>query len=116
MDHDGWRHYIPYHTGFSSVKCHIGCYNFETFYSYERIKNMNFAMWKKALNIIPSVTKEEWDQLDLVSKWLISTRAAVLIMTFLSAALAGLFALHDHEKVNPWAWLALTLGLVLAHA
>jgi 1,4-dihydroxy-2-naphthoate octaprenyltransferase len=77
---------------------------------------MNFAMWRKALQVIPEVSKEEWDALDLVSRWLIATRAAVLLMTFLSAVLAGLFALHDHAKVNPVNWLALVLGLVLAHA
>jgi 1,4-dihydroxy-2-naphthoate polyprenyltransferase len=76
---------------------------------------MNISMWKKALQVIPSVTKDEWDALDIVSKWLISTRAAVLIMTFISAALAGLFALRD-SKFNFPAWLALTLGLILAHA
>jgi len=76
---------------------------------------MNFAMWKKALNVIPEVSKEEWDQLDVISKWLISTRAAVLVMTFISAALAGLFAGRDHSfALVPW--LALTLGLILAHA
>jgi 1,4-dihydroxy-2-naphthoate octaprenyltransferase len=77
---------------------------------------MNFAMWKKALTVIPNVSKEEWDKLDIVSKWLISTRAAVLVMTFLSAVLAGLFALHDKGPIKWWAWLVLTLGLVLAHA
>src|SRR5271157_2859178 len=77
---------------------------------------MNFAMWKKALTVIPDVTKDEWDRLDIVSKWLISTRAAVLVMTFLSALLAGLFAWHDHLKVNLVSWLILALGLVLAHA
>ena len=56
---------------------------------------LDFAMWRKALNVIPDVSKEEWEQLDVVSRWLISTRAAVLIMTFLSAALAGIFALRD---------------------
>ncbi len=76
---------------------------------------MNFAMWKKALQIIPNVTKAEWDALDFVSKWLISTRAAVLIMTFISAALAGLFALREGQ-FNLVSWLALTLGLILAHA
>jgi 1,4-dihydroxy-2-naphthoate octaprenyltransferase len=76
---------------------------------------MNFAMWKKALEVIPSVTKEEWDGLDLVSKWLISTRAAVLIMTFISGVLAGLFALRD-GKFDIVLWLVLTLGLILAHA
>ncbi len=76
---------------------------------------MNFAMWKKALEVIPSVTKEEWDALDFVSKWLISTRAAVLVMTFISSALAGLFAFRDgHFSLLPW--LALTFGLILAHA
>lgn len=76
---------------------------------------MNTSMWKKALRVIPSVTKEEWDALDIVSKWLISTRAAVLIMTLISSGLAGLFALRD-GKFNLIAWLALTAGLILAHA
>jgi len=77
---------------------------------------MNFAMWRKALTVIPDVSKEEWDKLDIISKWLIGTRAAVLVMTFLSAVFAGLFALHDGYSVSPLAWLLLTLGLVLAHA
>jgi 1,4-dihydroxy-2-naphthoate polyprenyltransferase len=77
--------------------------------------NLNFPMWKKALQVIPSVSKEEWDDLDLMSRWLISTRAAVLVMTFISAALAGLFAWRDgHFQFLPW--LALTMGLILAHA
>jgi len=76
---------------------------------------MNFAMWKKALNVIPEVSKAEWDQLDVISKWLISTRAAVLVMTLISAALAGLFAWRDGSFVLV-PWLALTLGLILAHA
>lgn len=76
---------------------------------------MNFPMWKKALNVIPSVTKEEWDMLDLISKWLIASRAAVLIMTFLSAALAGIFALRD-GAFSFLPWLALVLGLIFAHA
>lgn len=76
---------------------------------------MNVSMWRKALNIIPSVSKEEWDQLDLISRWLIASRAAVLVMTFISAALAGLFALRD-EVFNLWAWLAITFGLIFAHA
>ena len=76
---------------------------------------MNISMWIKALKVIPAISKEEWDQLDIISKWLISTRAAVLVMTFISAALAGLFAFRDgHFRLLPW--LALVLGLVLAHA
>ena len=76
---------------------------------------VNFAMWQKALNVIPEVSKEEWDQLDLVSRWLISTRAAVLIMTFLSAALAGIFAFRD-GVFQFLPWLVLTFGLIMAHA
>lgn len=76
---------------------------------------MNVSMWRKALQVIPSVSKEEWDALDLVSKWLIASRAAVLIMTFISAALAGLFALRVGE-FNFLAWLGLAFGLIFAHA
>lgn len=76
---------------------------------------MNIAMWKKALSVIPEVSKEEWDRLDVISKWLISTRAAVLIMTFISAALAGLFAWRD-GSFNFLPWLALAFGLIMAHA
>jgi len=76
---------------------------------------INFSMWRQALNVIPSVSKAEWDDLDLISRWLISTRAAVLVMTFISAALAGLFALRD-QSFHFFPWIALTLGLILAHA
>ena len=81
----------------------------------ENRMKLDVAMWRKALNVIPDVSKQEWDQLDVVSRWLISTRAAVLIMTFLSAALAGIFALRDHAfQLVPW--LVLAFGLVMAHA
>jgi len=76
---------------------------------------MNPAMWLKALRIIPHVTKEEWQKLDIISRWLIATRAAVLIMTFLSAAFAGIFAFR--AGAFDWLrWLLLAFGLVLAHA
>ncbi len=76
---------------------------------------MNPSMWLKALRIIPHVTKEEWQKLDIISRWLIATRAAVLIMTFLSAAFAGIFAFR--AGAFDWLrWLLLTFGLVLAHA
>ncbi len=76
----------------------------------------NVAMWRKALQVIPEVSREEWQRLDLISRWLISTRAAVLIMTLLSASLAGLLAWRDGYAFPFWAWLLLALGLVLAHA
>lgn len=76
---------------------------------------MNITMWRKALTVIPNVSKQEWDGLDIVSKWLISTRAAVLVMTVMSAALAGLFAWRDNA-FDFLPWFALTIGLALAHA
>ena len=76
---------------------------------------MDPAMWKKALRVIPSVSKETWGTLDLVSKWLISSRAAVLVMTFTSSAIAGLFAARDGGfRILPW--LLMTVGLMLGHA
>ncbi|HEX9028082.1 MAG TPA: prenyltransferase, partial [Anaerolineales bacterium] len=76
---------------------------------------MNFAMWAKALQIIPRINKDEWDRLDIVSKWLISTRAAVLIMTFLSGAIAGILAIRA-GSFNFWYWVLLEIGLVMSHA
>ncbi len=76
---------------------------------------MNVAMWGKALRVIPRISKEEWNQLDVISRWLIATRAAVLIMTFISAAIAGLLALLV-GKFEFAPWLLLVIGLVLAHA
>ena len=65
---------------------------------------MNISMWRKALQIIPHVSKDEWNRLDVISKWLISTRAAVLIMTFLSGAIAGILAVRA-GKFNFGHWL-----------
>src|SRR5512135_2560818 len=76
---------------------------------------MNVGMWRKALQVIPRISKDEWDHLDVISKWLISTRAAVLIMTFISGAIAGILAYKD-GKFNFWYWLLLEIGLVMAHA
>jgi 1,4-dihydroxy-2-naphthoate octaprenyltransferase len=72
-------------------------------------------MWGKALRIIPRISTDEWKQLDVISKWLISTRAAVLIMTFISASIAGLLAVLA-GKFDFVPWLLMTIGLVLAHA
>lgn len=76
---------------------------------------MNPSMWLKALRVIPRIDKDEWKKLDVISKWLISTRAAVLIMTFLSAALAGIFAARVGQ-FNVGLWLLVTIGLILSHA
>jgi 1,4-dihydroxy-2-naphthoate octaprenyltransferase len=76
---------------------------------------MNVAMWVRALRVIPRITKDDWNALDVISRWLISTRAAVLIMTFISGAIAGIFAARD-GRFDLGAWLLLEVGLVMAHA
>jgi 1,4-dihydroxy-2-naphthoate octaprenyltransferase len=76
---------------------------------------MNVSMWAKAVNVIPRVSKEEWNALDVISRWLIATRSAVLVMTFISAAIAGLLAFRDNS-FNLLLWLMVTVGLLFAHA
>lgn len=76
---------------------------------------LNVEMWGKALRGIPRLEKEEWKGLDVISRWLIATRAAVLIMTFLSAAIAGILA-YRAGQFNLGLWVVLTIGLVMAHA
>jgi 1,4-dihydroxy-2-naphthoate polyprenyltransferase len=76
---------------------------------------MNVAMWLRALRVIPRISKSEWDSLDIISRWLISTRAAVLVMTFISAGIAGILA-YQHGRFHLGLWALLTLGLILAHA
>jgi len=76
---------------------------------------MKFSMWLKALQVIPHVSKSEWERLDIISRWLIATRAAVLIMTFISAAIAGMLAFQA-GKFNLGLWILLAIGLVFSHA
>ena len=77
--------------------------------------NINFSMWKKALtNLIKVETKDEWDKLDVISKWLIATRSAVTIVTIYSSTIAGLLAWRaGHFSWLPW--IIVTLGLFIAH-
>ena len=75
----------------------------------------NVAMWGKALTAMPRISKDDWDGLDIISRWLIATRSAVTIMTFTSAAFAGLLA----AKAGQFDWLLwglVTVGLIFAHA
>ena len=73
------------------------------------------AMWGKALTVMPRITKQDWDGLDIVSRWLIATRSAVIIMTFTSAAFAGLLAAKA-GRFDGLLFALVTLGLCLAHA
>jgi 1,4-dihydroxy-2-naphthoate octaprenyltransferase len=64
---------------------------------------------------MPRLNAEQWQRLDLVARWLIATRASVLLMTFSSAAIGGLLAWRDGYL--EWHLLLLVvIGLVFAHA
>lgn len=77
---------------------------------------MKSPLWLRALTRLPQVSAEDWQRLGPVSRWLVSVRAAVLVLTLVPALLAGFLAWRDGYAVNPWVWLLLTAGLVLAHA
>ncbi|OGO74509.1 MAG: ubiquinone biosynthesis protein UbiA [Chloroflexi bacterium RIFCSPLOWO2_12_FULL_71_12] len=72
-------------------------------------------MWVRALRVIPRIDKPQWDALDIVSKWLIAVRGAVLVITFISAGIAGLLAARV-GSFDLLLWSLLTAGLILAHA
>ena len=75
----------------------------------------NVAMWGRALSAMPRIDKEDWDGLDIVSRWLIATRSAVIVMTFTSAAYAGVLA-YKANAFDPLLFVLVTVGLCLAHA
>src|SRR5215467_319596 len=77
--------------------------------------NVNVSMWVKAIQTIPRITKEEWGRLDIISRWLIASRAGVLVITFISVGVAGLLAYRD-GVFNLGLWLLVALGLLLSHA
>ncbi len=76
---------------------------------------INFGMWRKATwELIKMDDKQEWDALDVISKWLIATRSAVTTVTIYSCIIAGLLAWRD--GFFSWLpWLILTIGLFVAH-
>jgi len=76
---------------------------------------LNPAMWWKAVTIMPRVTDDQWQGLDGVSRWLISTRFAAVVMTHFSVIIAGLLAVAT-GPVNVWIWLLALVALTLAHA
>ena len=77
--------------------------------------NINFRMWWTALTtLVKMEKKEEWDRLDMVSKWLIATRSAVTIATLYAGVIGGLLSWRDgHFSLLPW--LIVTFGLFFAH-
>lgn len=79
------------------------------------MKKLNFKMWGRALKAIPRISKEEWMDLDIVSKWLIATRSAVFIMTAIAGAIGGLMAWYNGNFI--WSnFIFVLIGLVFAHA
>lgn len=76
---------------------------------------MNVRMWGAAITRMPKVSNEEWLTLDVISRWLIASRAAVLWLTLGSCLLAGGLASRA-GKLNLHLWIATTLGLLFAHA
>jgi len=69
-------------------------------------------LWLEALYTIPRV---DLAQVDPVTRWLILSRASVVVMTATSAVIGGLLALRDDVFDAPLLVLT-ALGLVLAHA
>lgn len=71
-------------------------------------------MWLQALRVIPRIEQDEWRRLDLISRWLIAARGAVLVITFISAGVAGLLAARA-GAFDPLLWTLATIALLLAH-
>ena len=76
---------------------------------------MNIRMWAKAVYTIPRLDKAQWDNLDIVARWLIATRSAVIIMTLFSAIIGGVLAYRD-GMWNGLLFALCAVGLSLAHA
>jgi 1,4-dihydroxy-2-naphthoate octaprenyltransferase len=69
------------------------------------------ARWRYVLR----TTNPPEGRVDIVSKWLVLTRAAVLPMTLTAGLIAGLLAVR--QPGFEWGWYLLALlGIVLAHA
>jgi 1,4-dihydroxy-2-naphthoate octaprenyltransferase len=71
-------------------------------------------MWLKALRTMPRLSRKEWDGLDILSRWLVATRAAALVMSLISAGIGGLLALRD-GPISIWMWVLIAFGLMMAH-
>ena len=76
---------------------------------------MKYHIWLAALKGIPRISKEDWQTLDLIGRWLIATRVAVLVMTLLSTIIAGIFA-FQHGKFDILRFSLVVIGLLSAHA
>ena len=71
--------------------------------------------WLYLTYSIPKVTKQEFGKLDLFSRWLVASRSAVLVMTFISGLLGVLFAIL-YGYYNAFLSILVIVGLVISHA
>lgn len=70
---------------------------------------------RAAAATLPRIAVDEWRASGLLARWLIVSRAPLLVLTIGSAAVGGLLALLS-RPIDGIAWLGCTIGLVLAHA
>src|SRR5512134_2958937 len=77
-------------------------------------RHMNLKLWWFALQKpVKENDKKVWDSFDVITKWLISTRATVTQLTLLAGVIAGLLAFREGSFNFP-LWLAMTLGIYFA--
>lgn len=76
---------------------------------------MSKPLWKQALVTVPQVDKAQWDELGVVTRWLIASRFSVTLMTFTSAII-GILLASATGNVDITLAIVCTLGLVFAHA
>jgi 1,4-dihydroxy-2-naphthoate octaprenyltransferase len=76
---------------------------------------MSASLWTRTVRAIPRLSPEEWRRLGVFSKWLVASRAAVLIMTLISSSIGGILAFRD-GGADAGLFFLTVLGLVLAHA
>lgn len=68
-----------------------------------------------ALTGVPRLSAAQWHAAGRVMRWLVVSRASVLIMTFCSVALGGLLAVAA-GRFEVWVWVLCLVGSLLAHA
>lgn len=74
----------------------------------------------RALRDMPRLGADAWQRSGVLARWLIASRAAVLVMTLAAASFGGLLAVRDAQHAGGQAdglsWLLCCAGLLLAHA
>lgn len=78
------------------------------------------AMWRRSLTQpVRIATLEEWNALDLLSKWFIATRASISTLSFYSCLIGGLLAWEALARTGQsfplLPWVVMTVGLFVAH-